>query len=67
VARRAARCGEPSAGTTSTGTLRVVPVGQRLAAVLAMLRTDSDGDALPRDACVFGDEVGDPMASIKTT
>ena len=55
------------AGKTKTGTLRVVPVGQRLAAVLEMLRTDPDGEALPPDAYVFGDEVGGPIASVKTT
>ena len=55
------------AGTTKTGTLRVVPVGQRLAAVLEMLRTDPEGEALPPDAYVFGDEVGGHIASIKTT
>ncbi len=55
------------AGTTKTGTLRVVPVGQRLAAVLEMLRTDPEGEVLPSDGYVFGDEVGGPIASIKTT
>jgi len=55
------------AGKTKTGTLRVVPVGQRLAAVLEMLRTDPEGEVLPPDAYVFGDEVGGPIASIKTT
>jgi len=38
------------AGKTKTGTLRVVPVGQRLAAVLEMLRTDPEGEVLPPDA-----------------
>jgi integrase len=55
------------AGKTKTGTWRVVPVGQRLAAVLEMLRTDPEGEVLPPDAYVFGDEVGGPIASIKTT
>ena len=55
------------AGTTKTGTLRVVPVGQRLAAVLEMLRTDPEGEVLPPDTYVFGDEVGGPIASIKAT
>ncbi len=55
------------AGKTKTGTLRVVPVGQRLAAVLEMLRTDPEGEVLPPDAYVFGDEVGGPIASVKTT
>ncbi len=55
------------AGKTKTGTLRVIPVGQRLAAVLEMLVTDPEGEVLPPDAYVFGDEVGGPIASIKTT
>jgi len=55
------------AGKTKTGTLRVVPVGQRLAAVLEMLRTDPEGEVLPPDAYAFGDEVGGPICSIKTT
>ncbi|MEP7118998.1 MAG: hypothetical protein ABI880_15525 [Acidobacteriota bacterium] len=46
------------AGKTKTGTLRVIPVGQRLAAALDMLRTDAEGATLPHDAFVFGDEVG---------
>lgn len=44
----------------------VVPIGQRLRAVLEMLRTDPDGDPLPPDPFVFGDEVGGRVASIKT-
>ena len=47
--------------------LRVIPVGQRLAAVLDMLRTDPEGATLPHDAFVFGDELGGPIVSIKTT
>jgi integrase len=54
------------AGKTMTGTLRDIPVGQRLAAVLDMLLTDSEGATLPHDAFVFGDDVGGPIASIKT-
>ena len=55
------------AGKTKTGMLRVIPVGQRLAAVLDMLRTDPEGATLPHDAFVFGDELGGPIVSIKTT
>jgi len=32
-----------------------------------MLRTDPEGELLPPDGYVFGDEVGGPIASIKTT
>jgi integrase len=54
------------AGKTKTGTMRVVPVGQRLAAVLEMLRTDPQGEELPSDAFVFGDEIGQSISSVKT-
>jgi hypothetical protein len=54
------------AGKTKTGNLRVVPVSQRLAAVLEMLRTDPEGEDLPASAFVFGDEVGQNIASVKT-
>jgi integrase len=53
------------AGKTKTGTMRVVPVAQRLAAVLEMLRTDPEGNDLPPEAFVFGDEIGDSIASVK--
>ena len=54
------------AGKTKTGTLRIVPVGQRLAGVLEMLRTDPAGEDLPPDAFVFGDEIGQSISSVKT-
>jgi integrase len=54
------------AGKTKTGTMRIVPVGQRLAAVLEMLRTDPAGNDLPAEAFVFGDEIGANIASVKT-
>jgi integrase len=54
------------AGKTKTGTMRIVPVGQRLAAVLEMLRTDPDGNDLPAEAFVFGDEIGGNISSVKT-
>ena len=50
------------AGKTKTGMLRIVPVGQRLAAVLEMLRTDPEGEDLPADAFVFGDEIGQSIS-----
>jgi len=31
------------------------------------LRTDPEGEVLPPDAYVLGDEVGGPIASIETT
>ena len=54
------------ADKTKTAMLRVVPVGQRLGAVLEMLRTDPEGEPLGLDAFVFGDEVGGRIASVKT-
>ena len=42
------------------------PIGQRLAAVLEMLRTDPAGKPLASDAFVFGDEVGGGINSVKT-
>ena len=51
---------------TKTGTLRIVPVGRRLSAVLEMLRTDPEGEDLPADAFVFGDEIGQNIGSVKT-
>jgi len=41
--------------------------GQRLAALLEMLRTDPEGEVLSPDAYVFGDEVSGAIAPIKTT
>lgn len=54
------------AGKTKTGTMRIVPVGQRLAAVLEMLRTDPAGEPLGPEAFVFGDGVGGRILSVKT-
>ena len=54
------------AGKTKTGTMRVVPIGQRLAAVLEMLRTDPEGSDLPQNAFVFGDEIGQGIGSVET-
>ena len=54
------------AGKTKTGTTRVVPVAQRLAAVLEMLRSDPEGNDLPPEAFVFGDEIGESISSVKT-
>lgn len=46
--------------------MRVVPVGPRLATVLEMIRVDPDGEDLPPDAFVLGDEIGQRIASVKT-
>jgi hypothetical protein len=53
------------AALSTGGRLRDIPVGQRLAAGLDMLLTDSEGATLPHDAFVFGDDAGGPIASIK--
>lgn len=54
------------ATTTKTGRTRVLPVGARLRAVLAMRRTDPAGQDFPPTAFVFGNEVGERIGSIKT-
>lgn len=51
---------------TKTYETREIPVTQRFAAVLAMRRTAPDGKELEPEAFVFGNEVGEPIASIKT-
>jgi len=53
-------------GVRKTGVDRVVPITSRLKAVLTMHRQDPEGDDLPPDAYVFGDEAGGPVKSIKT-
>ena len=54
------------AGKTKTATTRIIPVGQRLRAVLEMLRTDPEGHQLPPETFVFGDEIGGRICSVKT-
>jgi len=44
----------------------VIPVSANLRAVLEMRRTDPKGHELPIQAFVFGNEVGEPITSIKT-
>ena len=46
--------------------MRVLPVGQRLGAVLEILRTDPVGEPLGPDAFVFGEEMGGRIVSVKT-
>ena len=52
--------------STKTQTARVVPMSVRLKAILEMRRTDPDGRMFPEDAYVFGNEIGEPIRSIKT-
>jgi len=54
------------AGNTKDGEERVIPITHRLAAVLEMARLGPDGTPLRPDACVFGNEVGEPIKSVKT-
>ena len=71
-----AGCPERSHGPLSSASLesrqnqdsrmRIVPVGERLAAVLEMLRTDPAGNDLPAEGFVFGDETGGNISSVKT-
>lgn len=53
------------ASKTKTKTDRAIPIGQRLAAELAMRRHGPDGKELPLDAYVFGDEAGGQVKSVK--
>ena len=50
---------------TKTKTDRLVPMSSRLRAVLEMRKTGPDGRDLPRDAYVFGNEVGEQVKDIK--
>ena len=54
------------ASKTKTHDLRVIPVSSDLRAVLEMRRTDPKGEALPPDAYVFGNAVGERRVTIKT-
>ncbi len=54
-----------AADKTKDSDPRRVPVGTRLAAVLAMRRHGPDGKALKPDAYVFGNEVGERVRSVK--
>jgi integrase len=51
---------------TKTYETRVIPVTARLAAVLDMRRLDSKGKPFRGSAYVFGNEVGEPIANVKT-
>jgi len=54
------------ASKTKTKRDRVVPVSSRLKAILEMRRNDPDGEPHKPQAFVFGNEVGERTASIKT-
>lgn len=54
------------AARTKTGKARAIPITSRLRALLVMRRNGPDGEPLPPTAHVFGNEVGEPIARIKT-
>jgi integrase len=54
------------ASKTKTHKPRVIPVSLNLHAVLEMRRTDPKGEALPPEAFVFGNPVGERIGSVKT-
>ena len=54
------------ASKTKTNEPRTIPVGPRLKAELEMRRYGPDGKELAASAFVFGNEVGEPIASVKT-
>ncbi|MBK9241581.1 MAG: site-specific integrase [Acidobacteria bacterium] len=54
-----------AAARTKTSRGRVIPVGSKLRAVLEMRQTGPDGAQLPAAAYVFGNEVGEPVKSIR--
>ena len=51
---------------TKTNETRTLPVNARLAEVLTFRRNDAEGEPLPPGAYVFGNEVGERVASVKT-
>jgi integrase len=51
---------------TKTYATREIPISSKLRAVLEMHRTAPNGKELSPDACVFGNGVGERIASIKT-
>ena len=54
------------AGKTKAKKPRYVPISNRLNAVLEMRKCDPDGEEHGPDAYVFGNEIGEPMKTIKT-
>ena len=53
------------ASKTKTGKARTVPLSQRLMAVLEMRRLGPDGQPFGPSAFVFGNDVGEPVKSIR--
>ena len=53
-------------GLAKSNEARVIPISQRLQAILEMRRLGPDGQPLGPSAHVFGNEVGEPVKSIKT-
>ncbi len=51
--------------TTKTAVARTIPISQRLRAELEMRRTDPKGQSFPPSACVFGNEVGERVKSVR--
>ena len=54
------------AGKTKSRRTRIVPISQRLHAMLEMRRHDPDSEVLGPDAYVFGNALGERVKSIKT-
>ena len=54
------------AENTKTKEARSVPITQRLRAVLEMRNTDLDGQPFRSDGYVFGNEVGEPIGTVRT-
>jgi integrase len=52
---------------TKTKKDRTIPVSTRLRAVLEMRRNDPAGEPLPGEACVFGNELGQPVDLARAT
>ncbi len=53
------------AGKTKSRKDRFIPISQRLQAILEMRRCDPNGDPLPLDGYVFGNEIGQSVKSVK--
>jgi hypothetical protein len=54
-----------TADRTKTSEPRVIAIGPRLRAELAMGRDGPDGEPLPLSARVFGNDIGEPVTSIR--
>ena len=61
-------CGLQSAPDMApeTRTERLIPISTRLQAILEMRKVGPDGEDLPTDAFVFGDETGAQVKSVRT-